>query len=511
MGYKQLTLKVPTGYDDNLLRKKIASKTGLKKFKFTIERKSLDARNKKNIHWEMKLLVQADALKQDEAPKKPHLKIPYKKRNKRVVVVGSGPAGFFAAFVLQQAGFKTTLVERGTDVEKRTEGIWQFETTGVFNPLSNYAFGEGGAGTFSDGKLTSRSKRISAEKAFIFSSYVAAGAPPEIEYMTHPHLGSDNLKIIVKNLRKQFENLGGSFLFETTMTGLKIRQTNVVEVETNRGSLEADYVFVAPGHSAYDTYRMLIKNGIGFHAKNFAIGSRMEHNQEIINIAQWGVPSLPGVKAAEYRLTSKGNGQQNIYSFCMCPGGVIVPATAVKEANIVNGMSRYMRNENFANAALVAAFNPNEMIKPGVSALEILDWMENLEHTFYQFSNQYKAPYCSVQDFIRGKITKGYETSSYPMGIEQAPLWEMLPSKTAQAMRAGLKDFIKKMHGFGTGNVIGLESKTSAPIQVDREPDGRCTGFDNLYVVGEGSGYAGGIVSSAADGIKAAMKVVEMA
>lgn len=508
MGYRQINIKIPTSYDERLLRKKITSKTGLKKFSYTIENKSLDARDKNYIHWQMRLLISSDAIKEGKYPTKTKLDIPYKKRDEKVVVVGSGPAGFFAAFVLQKAGFNTTLIERGTEVKKRIEEIKQFETTTIFNPVSNYAFGEGGAGTFSDGKLTSRSKRISAEKTFILSSYVQAGAPAEIEYMTHPHLGTDNLKIIVENLRKQFENFGGIFLFETTMTGLKIKQGRVVEVETNKGNLESDFVFVAPGHSAYDTYRMLMQSGVEFHAKNFAIGSRMEHNQEIINIAQWGVPSLPGVKAAEYRLTSKGNGNQNIYSFCMCPGGIIVPATSVKEANIVNGMSRYKRDENFANAAIAVSFNPDKMIKPNVSPLEILDWMEKLEYSFYEFSHQYKAPYCSIQDFLKGKITKGYETSSYPMGIEQAPLWDMLPKETAVAMRAGLKDFIRKMKGFGTGNLIGLESKTSAPIQVDRNKEGRCVGFDNLYVVGEGSGFAGGIVSSAADGIKAAMNVV---
>jgi len=506
MGYKHISIKLPTGYDEAFLKKKIAQKSGLKDFTYAVESKSLDARNKSNIHWQMRVLVRSDKLKGDDLLP-PELNITYKKRDESAVVVGSGPAGFFAAFVLQKAGYSTTIIERGTEVTKRTKGIQDFESTGIFNPLSNYAFGEGGAGTFSDGKLTSRSKRISAEKRFILSSYIKAGAPAEIEYMTHPHLGTDNLKLIVENLRKQFIDLGGTVHFETTMTGIQTKSGRVVRIETNNGSFEANHFFIAPGHSAYDTYRLLMNNGVGFHAKNFAIGSRMEHNQEIINIAQWGTPSLPGVKAAEYRLTAKGKDNQQVYSFCMCPGGVIVPATAVKEANIVNGMSRYLRNENYANAALVVSFNPEKMIKPAVSAMETLDWMEKLEHSFYEFSNQYKAPYCSIQDFIRGKLTQSFETSSYPMGIEQAPLWEMLPKETAASMRIGLKDFIRKMKGFGTGNILGLESKTSAPIQVDRDKEGKCIDFDNLYVIGEGSGYAGGIISSAADGVKVAMGI----
>jgi uncharacterized FAD-dependent dehydrogenase len=505
MGYKQISLRLPAGYDEAFLKKLIRRKTGLTDFSYTIENKSLDARDKRDIRWQIRVLVFSKKISGDEKPAKELLNIPFKKRDEKVVVAGSGPAGFFAAFVLQQAGFNVTIIERGSEVNKRARGIARFESTGIFDPVSNYAFGEGGAGTFSDGKLTSRSKRISAEKQFILSSYIAAGAPAEIEYMTHPHLGSDNLKRIVVNLRKRFVELGGTFLFETVMTDISVKSGKVTAVDTNKGLMDTDHLLVAPGHSAYDTYRMLIKRGVGFHPKNFAIGSRMEHRQEIINIAQWGVPALPGVKAAEYRLTSKGDGHQHVYSFCMCPGGVIVPATPVKEANIVNGMSRYQRDEQYANAALAASFNPEKMIRPGVDALEILDWMEKLENSFYRFSQGYKAPYCSIQDFIRGKLTRSYETSSYPMGIGQAPLWEMLPAGTATAMRAGLKDFIRKMKGFATGNIIGLESKTSAPIQVDRDKSGKCAGFDNLYVIGEGSGYAGGIVSSAADGIKVAL------
>ena len=510
MGHKQISIKMPTGYNEDDLRKTLERKTKLKGFTYVIENKSLDARNRNNIQWQMRVLVSSDAIEETKEETKPNLIIPHKKRNKTALVVGSGPAGFFAAFVLQQAGFDTTIIERGTDVDKRTQGIAKFESTNIFDPLSNYAFGEGGAGTFSDGKLTSRSKRISLEKKFILASYVKAGAPKEIEYMTHPHLGSDNLKLIVKKLRNQFIELGGTFLFETCMTDIKTKNGKLSRIETNKGDLETDYFFIAPGHSAYDTYRLLIKNGIGFHTKNFAIGSRMEHHQEIINIAQWGKKSLPGVKAAEYRLTSKGNGNQQVYSFCMCPGGVIVPATAVEQANIVNGMSRYLRDEKFANAACVATTNLNNILKKEVSAMETLDWMEELEQSFYEFSSEYKAPFCSIQDFLNKKLSSGNARSTYPMGIERAPLWEMLPKEIEQAMRPGLKDFIRKMKGFETGNILGLESKTSAPIQVDREKDGSCTGFKNLYVVGEGSGYAGGIISSAADGVKAAMGIVNL-
>ncbi len=254
---------------------------------------------------------------------------------------------------------------------------------------------------------------------------------------------------------------------------------------------------------------MLIKRGIPFRTKNFAIGSRMEHRQEIINIAQWGKEKLPGVKAAEYRLTSNGDGNHRVYSFCMCPGGIVVPAAAYANTNIVNGMSYYKRNGGFANAACVAGIHPDELAGHEVSPLEALDFVETLERQFYDLSEGYKAPFCSIQDFIDKKTPRNVVDTSYPLGLSPVPLWKMLPEKVSLAMREGLKDFCKKMKGFETGNLLGLESKTSSPVQVIREQNGLCSGFKNLHIVGEGSGYAGGIVSSAADGIKAAMNYIK--
>lgn len=422
-------------------------------------------------------------------------------------MVGSGPAGFFNAFVLQKAGFDVTLIERGSDVKKRGEAILHFEHSGNFNTQNNYAFGEGGAGTFSDGKLTSRSKHISKEKHFILSSYVKAGAPAEIMYMTHPHLGTDNLRKIVQNLRHEFEELGGRMLFETQLEDLKIINGKVSEAITSAGNIEADAVFIAPRHSAYETYKMLIRRGVPFRTKNFAIGSRMEHKQETINIAQWGKPALPGVKAAEYRLTSPADGMHQVFSFCMCPGGTVVPAAAYENTNIVNGMSYYKRNGKFANAACVAGIHPDELAGKTISPVEALGQLQKLEEHFYNFSGGYSAPACSIAAFLNQKSKSAPFDSSYPLGLVQAPLWELLPAPVVQSMQAGLQDFIRKMRGFETGNLLGFESKTSSPIQVVREKNGLCEGFENLYVVGEGSGYAGGIVSSAADGIRAAISL----
>lgn len=509
MGYTELTFKLPTDYTEAQLRKKISKKLRLENFTFQIENSSLDARNKRNIHWFVKVGVSSPALKTEAQPESPTLDIPYKKRHKKIVVVGAGPAGFFAAVVLQKAGFHTTLIERGTDVDKRADGIDLFEKSGVFNPISNYAFGEGGAGTFSDGKLTSRTKKISAEKDFILNSYVDAGAPKEILHMTHPHLGSDNLKIIVKNLRDQFIDLGGTIHFETQMTNIQIQNHQVKSIETDNGEILADALIVAPGHSAYETHKMLMEVGVPFRTKNFAIGCRVEHPQELINQSQWGCTTLPGVKAAEYRLTGKADNGLPVYTFCMCPGGIVVPATGYADTNIVNGMSLYQRNNEFANAACVAGINLSSLLNREVSPIESLEWLEKLEQQFYQFSQSHAAPFCTIDGFIHQKVPQTVTESSYPLGLTPAPLWEMLPDTVSHAITQGMIGFSKKLKGFETGNIMGLESKTSAPIQVLRDKSGLVDNFENLYVSGEGSGYAGGIISSAADGIKAALAIME--
>ncbi|MBA4373078.1 MAG: FAD-dependent oxidoreductase [Thermodesulfovibrio sp.] len=509
MGYKEISLKLPTEYQEDELRKAVEKELRIKEFTYEIANKSLDARKKENIHWLLRVSVLSSEIEGGEPDISPSLTIPQHQTAEKAIVVGSGPAGFFSAFVLQKAGIQTTLIERGAEVHKRAEGIREFERTGVFNPVCNYAFGEGGAGTFSDGKLTSRSKHISKERQFILSSYIQAGAPEEIGFMAHPHLGSDRLRQIVLNLREEFLGIGGTVLFETLLEDLKIKDAKVLEAVTTAGVLEADYFIIAPGHSAYETYRMLIRRGVQFRTKNFALGSRVEHPQEIINKAQWGRESLPGVKAAEYRLTSTGDGILPVYTFCMCPGGIVVPAAAYENLNIVNGMSRFQRNGQFANAACVAGVHPDRLIGRESTPLEALAWLEALEESFYRYSDGFLAPFSSIRDFIGMKVTSQTVETSYPLGLKPAALCDLLPAEISSAIREGLMDFSRKIRGFETGIIMGLESKTSSPIQALREKSGCCVDFENLYIVGEGSGCAGGIISSAADGVKAAMHIIE--
>ena len=509
MGYREISLKLPTDFTEEQLQSRIGTRLRLKRFSYRLERKSLDARKKSDIHWKVKIAVSSRALKNAAPVILQPLEIPYRKRNKKAVVVGSGPAGFFAALILQMAGFQTTVIERGSEVAKRAKSIETFENTGRFDATGNYAFGEGGGGTFSDGKLTARTRRFSQEKAFITAAYIRAGAPVEIAYMAHPHIGSDNLRVVVGNLREEFISRGGAVRFETMVEDLRIRNGRVSEATTAAGSFPAEEFLIAPGHSAYETYRMLIRRGVKFRTKNFAVGCRVEHFQKIINLAQWGREHLPGVKAAEYRLIGRSGSDRPVYTFCMCPGGVVVPASAYSNANIVNGMSLYQRSGRFANAACVAGIHPDEIADRETTPLEALDLVAALEEKFHRATHSFKAPCCSIQDFLKETEPKKEPESSYPLGLTPAPLWEMLPLKLSRALRSGLEQFCRQLPGFETGSLIGLESKTSSPIQVLRNRHGLCEGFKNLYLVGEGSGYAGGIISSGVDGIRAALGIVE--
>lgn len=508
MGYKVIEFQVPTGYENREITDRIGKMLKMRDFSWQIDHKSLDARKKGHIFWSLRVVVTSDGLPGEPYTENSKLDIPYRHRNQRVIITGSGPAGFFAALVLQKAGFDTLILERGMEVKERASGIAAFEKDGIFRPEANYAFGEGGAGTFSDGKLTSRSKHISKERRFFLETYIAAGAPEEIRYMAYPHVGSDNLRVVVKRLRELYRQEGGEIHFHTTVSDLVIKGGKVLELIAGDETFRADHFIMAPGHSAYETYRMLMGRGVGFRTKNFAIGCRAEHPQEAINQAQWGSARLPGVKAAEYRLTSEGDGTHPVYSFCMCPGGVVVPAATYPHLNIVNGMSRYQRNGKFANAGCVVGVHPDQVAGRKVTPAEALEWLEVLENRFFRFTGGYQAPFCSIRDFLEGRESRVIPETSYPLGLKPAPLWQLLPEIVVNAMRAGLRDFDRRLRGYSDGILLGLESKTSSPVQVLRTEGGRCEGFDNLFFVGEGSGYAGGIVSSAADGIRGAMELI---
>jgi uncharacterized protein len=507
MGYKEFEVRLPVGEGEEGLRKALAKISGLGDFTFTIESKSLDARRKGRIEWQYRVGLASDCIPDGEAPEQRKLVHEPVGRGARVAIVGSGPAGIFAAAYLARSGFRVELLERGSRVDERKAAIEGFERGGDFPGRNNYCFGEGGAGTFSDGKLSSRTKSIGPERAYVLSEFIAAGAPKEISYMLHPHLGSDNLVSITRRMRESLEALGVSFRFDTMVEDIATRGDRAIAAITPSGSVEADYLVFACGHSATETYRMLMNRGVPFKTKNFAIGFRAEHEQRLINRAQWGQDSLPGVKAAEYRLTAQTRGGIGVYTFCMCPGGTVVPAAAYAETSVVNGKSDYARAGRWANAAVVAALDLNALLSRETSAAEALDWLESLERRYYAFAGNYRLPAMGVRDFLSGKTGGELSSSSYPLGLVPADFADLLPGALIEPLREGLRSFCGKLHGYESGQIMGLESKTSAPIQALRHPELLFSRYENLYVAGEGSGWSGGIVSSAADGLKVAQAI----
>jgi uncharacterized FAD-dependent dehydrogenase len=508
MGFRQLEIKMKTDFTKKDLELVIRKILKIRNFAYEIVKQSLDGRDNTDIHWMVRVNVTSLEIPNDEAPKKEHLIIPRNVgKGKHIVIVGSGPAGMFAALVLQIAGYKVTIIEQGPEVYQRTKDIKHFEKTGDLVERSNYSYGEGGAGTFSDGKLTSRTKSISKEKDFILEKYVEYGGPEEILYLSKPHLGSNLLIKIVKNFRNDLLNNGVEILFNTKMTDIKKRWGKIIKIETEKGWIDGDYFIIAPGHSSFETYKLLIKNGVQFKLKNFALGTRVEHYQEQINRAKWRVPKLPGVKAADYSLTYNFQSILSVYSFCMCPGGKVVPAPPSKGLNIVNGMSNYKRNYKFGNSAIVAGVSIPMLVGNELEPLKALEWLMELEQKFFNFSNSYKAPAVKVSDFMNKKITSHFEETSYPLGLVSADFRELFPKIVYESMEEAIHDFKKKIPGFEDGVMMGLESRTSAPIQLIRD-EMKVAGFKNFYLAGEGSGLAGGIISSGADGIKCAMDII---
>lgn len=511
MGYAEITLKLPAGYSENLLKKKISEEISSRNFTFHILKRSLDARNKRDIHFLARIGVTSDNLS-GNPPEIRKLEIIKRHTDKKVVVTGCGPAGIFAALVLQKAGFSVTIIEKGAEVAKRKEKISEFEKTGTFDFFGGYCFGEGGAGTFSDGKLTSRTKTISLEKDFIFDTFIKAGAPEEIAYETYPHVGSDNLKKIIPAIISEFRKLGGEVLFESEVTeifksGDRITAVGISGKST--GKIEGDYFIFANGHSSFKLYKLLISNGVSFSTKPFAIGFRVEHLQEELNFSMWRKRSLPGVKAAEYHLTADCD-PGHAFTFCMCPGGRVVQSAPDEVSSVVNGMSNYARDGRFANSAVVTPFSLEELAGKEISAGTALDLLENMEHKFYNFRKSFDIPAARISDIIHGKKTAELPESSFSFNLVPADLSEFFPETVYERLRRGLQIFSKKLDCFENGTAMGFESKTSAPVKCLRNQDLTAAPFTNLYICGEGSGYSGGIVSSAADGIKTALGIASL-
>ena len=421
------------------------------------------------------------------------------------IVVGAGPAGLLAAYLLVKNGVKVTLIDRGYDVEKRKEDINNFLNTRELNTESNFINGEGGAGTFSDGKLYTRIKNPRAK--WILELFVAMGAPEEIIYLSHPHVGSDKLVDVVSNIRKEIIKLGGNVLWGTKVVDTIQSGNNCIGVKLDSGEeLKADKVILAMGHSSRSLIKQLVSNGVEHQLKNFQIGTRIEHPQIFINRMRYGLRNTPKyLKPAEYNLVSRPNPKHNIANvttFCMCPGGEVVPATSHANLLSTNGMSYYDRAGEFANSALIV----NQEVDNYKSAEEAFQFIEKIEHKCFKAGGEdYTAPTQSAEGFIEKYRHIYREESSYALGTKEARIDYLFPKRTVKAIAESLRYFDKIAPGFiGCGMLIGAETRISSPVRFLRDKETAQTSIENLYIAGEGGGFAGGIISAALDGLKIA-------
>lgn len=471
-----------------------------------ILRRSIDAR-KKNII----VNLQAEVFLTDEESSP--LISPFKpcdvKNSREVLIIGAGPAGLFAALRLIELGLKPVIIERGRDVSSRKRDIAKISREHLVDPDSNYCFGEGGAGTFSDGKLYTRSKKRGDNRR-ILEFLCIHGADNGILYEAHPHLGTDKLPGIIKNIRKTITEYGGVILFGTRMTGLIIDSGSVKGVITNGNEKYfSQFVILSTGHSARDIYSLLHRNGIVLEQKPFAMGVRIEHPQELIDRIQYhGKPRGPFLPAAAYSLVRQVD-DRGVYSFCMCPGGFIVPAATSQVEVVVNGMSPSGRNSQFANSGIVAEIRPEDLSQyVHFGELSGLKFQMELERLAWEHGGRTQtAPAQRLTDFLNGRISKTLPDLSYFPGVTSSPLHEWLPPVIGEKLRKGFAEFGKMMKGFITEEaaILGVESRTSSPVRIPRDQSTmEHVSAPGLYPCGEGSGYSGGIVSSAVDGIKAA-------
>lgn len=424
----------------------------------------------------------------------------------QAIVVGAGPAGLFAALRLIELGVRPVLLERGKDVDSRRPDMADISRKGIVNPDSNYCFGEGGAGAFSDGKLYTRSKkRGSVDK--ILSILVAHGASPEIMADAHPHIGSDRLPGVIKAIREKIIACGGEVRFGCRVDSLLIEGGQVVGVHTAAGEEFRGPVILATGHSARDVYRSLFSSGVRLDPKGLAIGVRLEHPQELIDRLQYHSPKGRGryLPAAEYSMLTRVDGR-GVYSFCMCPGGFIIPAASEPQQLVVNGMSPASRGTKWANSGMVVEILPDDV--EGSSPLKMMDYQADIEAAFFRAGNGTQvAPAQRMTDFVAGRPSSSLPPSSYAAGLIPLRVDSLLPDGISRRLRKGFEEFNRKQRGFLSPEacVIGCETRTSSPVRIPRDPETLShVELPGLYPAGEGAGYAGGIVSAAIDGDRVA-------
>ena len=527
-----LITSAKTGHSDAEIKAALVKKLAINAadiVSFSIFKRGVDARQSRAILfvYSLDVVVSGEAKLLAKFAKDPHVKpapdTDYKfvannlsSAKARPVIVGFGPAGIFAALILAQSGFKPIVLERGKAVRERTKDTWDFWRKNTLNPESNVQFGEGGAGTFSDGKLWSQIKDPKHYGRKVLKEFVAAGAPPEILYVSHPHIGTFRLVGMVETMRKTIESLGGEISFESRVDDIEIEAGEIQGVTLASGErISTNHLVLAVGHSARDTFEMIHAKGIFVEAKPFSIGFRIEHPQSLIDRARYGnsysEDLLSKLGSAEYKLVHHASNGRSVYSFCMCPGGTVVAAASEAGRVVTNGMSQYSRNERNANAGIVVGITP-EIDYPD-NPLAGMQLQRDLESKAYALGgSNYAAPGQLIGDFLANKASTqfGEVLPSYTPSVNLTNLNDALPTFAIDAIREAIPQFAKQVRGYDLhdGLLTGVETRTSAPIRIKRDDETlQSINTKGLYPCGEGAGYAGGILSAGVDGIRIAEAV----
>ena len=495
-------VKIPAGKGEDELYKLVKKKAGGRLGYFRILKKSLDARDKGNIHWLYSVAYSPDKESDDKPP------LEKLKNAPTVCVIGSGPSGLCCAVRLCERGYSPVILERGKSVGERARAVDAFFTERKLDINCNVQFGEGGAGTFSDGKLNTQTK--DGYNRDVLEIFARFGAPEEILYLNKPHIGSDKLKVVLKNIRAYIEGCGGRFLFNKKFVGFDSSDSELKSVifcdviSGEEGELPVSAAVLAVGHSARDTFRMLHDSGLYMEPRDFAVGVRVEHLSERISFSQYG-EAYKLLPAADYKLVSHAH-ERTVFTFCMCPGGVVIPAASEDGGVVVNGMSDFARDGLNSNSALMVQLSRADFGEGLFDGMEFQRTIE--ERAFAAGGGTYRAPCQLFSDFARDRVSDkfGEVLPTYAAGVQFAPLSEVLPAVAVEAFKTAVPDMGRRLKGFDSADALftGVESRFSSPVRIVRGADRQSVSLKNLYPCGEGSGYSGGITSSAADGIKTA-------